>query len=480
MKSTLSILSAFLILLAVGGSAFADVKVKSKQTMAGQTFENTTYIKGHRQRSESMNGAMVNITQCDLRRAIQMNPAAKTFIVNEFGQIETTNTAGTPSATGAAQPVTTGGRVVTTITVNDTGERKQMFGFTARHLIITMSTESSPDACNKNNTKMQTDGWYIDFDVNFDCEQESLVARGRNGGKTGGCQDKYEMKTVGTAKRGYPVYEKMTMFDEAGKETMSWVSEVVELSKSTLDPALFEVPSDYREVSDASQMYASSSTTTMGSSAGQMTSMDAGGAEPSGVARQVQSAAAASPGPAGAPAGPKAPGTIRLGLAYVKTDAVGEGISAQDLAAVVQNTLREYLKVPGVEVVIIEGRLPAAISTEAAEKECDFVIHSTVSHKKGKKGGFGFGSVLGSAVSAVAPMAGIAGHVAGSAIMTATSMAGQVKSKDELSIVLRLITKGNTEALNKNFTVKAKSDGDDIISAIVEQTAQSIVTAIGK
>ena len=33
-----------------------------------------------------------------------------------------------------------GGKVTTTITTKDTGERKQMFGFTAKHLIITMET----------------------------------------------------------------------------------------------------------------------------------------------------------------------------------------------------------------------------------------------------------------------------------------------------------------------------------------------------
>src|SRR5690606_41234332 len=90
-------------------------------------------------------------------------------------------------------------------------------------------------------------------------------------------------------------------------------------------------------------------------------------------------------------------------------------------------------EVPGVEVAVIEGRLPSAITAEAAEKECDFVIHTTVSHKKGKKGGFGFGSALGSVVSAAAPMAGIAGHIASSAIMSATSMAGQMKSRGELT-----------------------------------------------
>ena len=479
MRTTLSISTAIIFLFLTVGAAFADVKVKTKQTMAGQTFENTTYIKGRRQRAESMNGVSVNITQCDLRRAIQLNPAAKTFIVNEFGQIEAASSAGTPVKTDS-QPVTKGGRVITTINVKDTGERKQMFGFTARHLIITMDTKSSPDACNKNNTKMETDGWYIDFELGFDCEQESIVARGRTSQATGGCQDKYEMKTIGTAKRGYPVYEKMTMFDESGKETMSWVSEVVELSKSTLDPSIFEVPSDYREVSDASQLYSASSMTTMTSNSGQMRSMNMGGADPSPMARNVESAANQTADAGAQPLGAKAPGTIRLGLATVKTDAVGEGIAAADLSAAIQNTLREFLKVPGVEVVVIEGRLPSAMTAEAAEKECDFVIHATVSHKKGKKGGFGFGSVLGSVVSAAAPMAGVAGHIASSAIISATSMAGQMKSKDELSISVELKTKENAAALNQSFKAKAKSDGDDIVSAVVEQTAQAIVNAIGK
>ena len=44
--------------------ATADVKIKAKQTMGGQSYENTTYIKGKRQRSESMNGMMINLTQC--------------------------------------------------------------------------------------------------------------------------------------------------------------------------------------------------------------------------------------------------------------------------------------------------------------------------------------------------------------------------------------------------------------------------------
>ena len=72
------------IFIALTGSAFADVKIKSKQTMSGQTYENTTYIKGKRQRTESMNGMMINLTQCDLRRGIQLSPQTKTYVVNPF------------------------------------------------------------------------------------------------------------------------------------------------------------------------------------------------------------------------------------------------------------------------------------------------------------------------------------------------------------------------------------------------------------
>ncbi len=235
-------------------SGFANIKVKSKQTMSGQaSYENTTYIKGKRQRAETMGGAMVSITQCDLRRAVQLNPATKTFIVSEFGEIEPVNNAAVKTAN---QPVTRGGKVISTITVKDTGERKQMFGYTARRLLMTMETDSTPEACSKTKSKMQTDGWYIDFDFAFDCgEQQAYQPTPKV--QNGGCQDKYEMKTIGTAKRGYPVYEKMTFFDESGKETMSMVNEVVELSKATLDAALFEVPADYKQVEDASQMYAS-------------------------------------------------------------------------------------------------------------------------------------------------------------------------------------------------------------------------------
>ena len=502
MRSITFTLAILLSALMMTGAVLADVKIKSKQTVAGQSYENTTYIKGKRSRAESMNGMMINITQCDLHRGIQMNSASRTYMINEFvAAVQAGASANTAAKNDGV--VTVGGKVTTTITTKDTGERKQMFGFTAKHLIITMETVASADSCNPNNSKMQMDGWYIDAEFALDCDQSYQSVNNNPYNKRSGCQDKYEIKTVGTAKRGYPVYEKMTMLDASGKETMSMVNEVVELSKATLDAALFETPPDYRQVSDASQMYATnnismtstsnnnvrgSSTTTMASlpvSSSISTSTYAGQTS-SGVAQNVSALAQQKPTSSAASA-EKKDGVIRIGLAGVKTAAVGEGIAAADLASATQNSLLSYLKVPNVEVVVIEAKLPSAIDAEAKEKNCDYLIYATVSHKKGGGGGFGgmFGQTLGMAVSRVGmgglgnTAANIAGQVATQAIVTATSMSANVKSKDEITLDLKL-QKDGTAVVAKQFKAKAKSNGDDIISQIVEQAAQEIVTAIGK
>ncbi len=58
MKNYKLYFALFLSLLFLSTQTFADVKIKSKQTAGGQTYENTTYIKGKRQRTEQNMGGM--------------------------------------------------------------------------------------------------------------------------------------------------------------------------------------------------------------------------------------------------------------------------------------------------------------------------------------------------------------------------------------------------------------------------------------
>ena len=131
MSTKLIYFAALVVSIVSAQAAFADVKIKSKQTISGQSYENTTYIKGKRQRSETMNGAMVSITQCDLRRRLQVNPNTKTYVVNPFNVTTETTTKPAAATTDKNGVIQAGGTITTTVTVKDTGERKQMFGYTA-------------------------------------------------------------------------------------------------------------------------------------------------------------------------------------------------------------------------------------------------------------------------------------------------------------------------------------------------------------
>ena len=475
-KMSKTAIATFACLMLMAVVVNADTKVKSRQTSGGQTFENTSYIKGKRQRTETNNGQMVTVQQCDLRRNIQIMPQVKAYMIQLYDE----PSAPTKASGNASQPTATtkGGVVTSTITTKDTGERKQMFGYTARHLVTTIVMDSTPDACSPIKSKMEFEGWYIDAAFALDCGSQNYT--GYKSQASGGCRDRYETKQLGTAKRGYPVWEKMTMFDQNGVASFSTINEVVELSQATLDASLFEIPDGYREVKDFASAYSTASNTTS-------TNNETAGNNASGLNGNVKSLANQSSSDATSASGVKKEGVIRLGLAAVKTGSVGDGLNARDLALAVQNSLAEYLKSPKLEVVPIEARLTAAIEAEAQLKQCDFVIYANVSHKKGGGGGFGsmFGSsgasIIGSSVGYGAGTgAVVAAQVTSQAVMAA-SMSENIKAKDELTLDIKLQAPGSTtSALMKQYKAKAKSSGDDIISPVIEQAAQAIVDAAAK
>ena len=449
-------------LLTLAGIAGADTKIKSRQTSGGQTYENSSYIKGKRQRSESNNGQMIVIQQCDLRRNIQIMPAAKMYMIQPYDEPSTTPSTTPNSTTSQPATVKKGGVVTSTVTTKDTGERKQMFGYTARHILTTMEMKSSPDACSTNNTKMEIDGWYIDAAFALDCDSTRAYTA-HIPKASGGCRDRYETKTIGTAKKGFPVWEKTTMFGPNGTESFSTTNEVIEFSQATLDASLFDVPEGYRQVDD----FASAFSSMYNTAAANIPS----GSEPAMPANVPT--APSTPTTATA-VSPKRAGVIRLGVVAVKTGNVAEGMNASELATAVRNTLLEQLKGTNVEAVPIEAT-GAAIQAEAQQKECDYIVFSNVSHKKG---GGGFGSMLGNKASTIAGNIGYGGGTAAAVATTASTavVVQNIKAKDEITLDVRLERPGSTTpSFAQQFKGKAKSAGEDIITPLVQQAATQIL-----
>jgi hypothetical protein len=461
MKRSFHLITLTLFLLcagaAVGSVARADVKIKTRSSSGGRTAEYVTYIKGKRQRAEN-NETSVTITQCDLRRTLQLGVPTKTYVAMPFGQkTEATTTPATPARdTAAADAARRGGIVTSTITATDTGERKKMFGYTARRIKTTMTTESSPDACQVSRSKMETDGWYIDAQFGIDCENAAASAYMTAARE--GCRDEYRTKQLGTAKLGYPVMVTTTLFDENGNESFTFSNEVVEISSALLDNALFDVPADYRQVKDQAELYGAASAT----------------AEDDSSAANNNSALTGGKGAANSNSvvGAKREGVKRVGVALTKTLEVGDGVDPLALAEAARKRLLSSLSNPSIEIVALEARRPQEVEAEAREKSCDFILYSTVAHKKGSGGSGGFGSFLkktASLTSVGAASANDEGNASGDAKVS-------LKAKDELTLEYRL-QRGFDAVVTNTVKAKAKSSSDDVMSQLAMQAAASVLAA---
>ena len=489
-------------------SVYADVTVKVRTTVGDSQFTGTTLIKGQRERTEQDYGGMkvVSIKQCDLKRTIKLNPSTEMYVIEKWATDPSlTETVSTSKDSRNPQESTTtvtrkGGVVTVTISMRDTGERKKMFGYTARHLIFTIEMQSSADSCGgADYSKMETDGWYIDAAFGLECENifpVDIPEPSRQMDRTE-CKDRQVVKTSGGTmeNKGYPVYEKTTMFDKSGKPSFTSVKEVLELSMVTLDPALFDVPKGWTLVSSENEMMMganmldpkvfagankrdqddedSDQDDAQESSAGSAT-----GTKGSGGSGQVGGIVKSSS------AGPKKPGTVRIGLAGVKTGSVGDGLSPELLANAVHKLFGDYFKGTGIELVFIEAKLQSAMENEARGSACDFLLMATVSHKRGG-GGFGALRSIGSAIGRNIPYGGsvaeqVGSEVAREAIYDASEAAAGIKSKDELTLDINLKKLDGSSALTRQFKSKASSEQEDIMSPAVEKATEAILGFVSK
>jgi hypothetical protein len=350
--------------------ASADLKIKTRTTVMGHTTESTVYIKGGRERNEMSyggRGGAVSIMQCDEKRMITIS--GNQCMVMAMGGGETScpampNMAAMARGTAGGEPQAPrkGGVLTITRTSTDTGERQDMFGYKARHIRTSMTTESSPDACNQSHRKMETDGWYADL-AGFSCADESYrsMACGGPGAKPG-CSDRIVMKGGGGAALGYPLKQTMTMTSEQGTFTVT--TEVVEISNTTLEPALFDMPPGCK-VTDMSAMMGGATAAT--------------NAETPEPAAAPAKAAPPPPAEPAAPAmAPKAAGVVRVGVVKIK-DMSGQSLPTDNLRL---NLLSEFGR-HQLEAVPLDAESPHAdVQTEAVAKQCDYIVYTVSSQVK--------------------------------------------------------------------------------------------------
>src|ERR1700751_5450624 len=152
-----------LVLLAMASEA-QDLHIKKNVSVGGyvaSTME--TSIKGARTRDVTTAAGVSTVTvrQCDLKQTVTINEQAQTYYLAKDPQDAAVARAAA-LVTGAPVAESTGGKITVTSTVTDTGERKTLYGFPARHLKIKVTEESSEKACSQLHQSFDIDGWYAD------------------------------------------------------------------------------------------------------------------------------------------------------------------------------------------------------------------------------------------------------------------------------------------------------------------------------
>ncbi len=464
-------------------TANADVKIRQKMTSSrsDRGAETLLYIKGARMRNEIGESSIgiTTIVQCDLKRTLMINEKTKTYMVvpdsNAAAGSVAAGGGGSPGPASDSQPSTVprGGVVNVTNTITDTGERKEMFGFTARHIKTSMVRKASPDACEKD-MKLETDGWYIDFQYAFECPSQTPKHQALPVQPQPGCKDEVRTKTVGTAKLGFPLLVTTTIFAADGTST-SMTQEVLELSRQPLQAALFEVPEGYALAKDMQELYG------MGAAASSPTIKESKSSSAGVIPVTGNNSASVA-----SATSPKKPGAIRIGMIMPKVQLTA-GDTAQ-AAEALRTSFAGYLNSPTIEVVSLESRLPSLAMNEARQSQCDYVLFVSMVQKKGGGGGM-FGRALGGFAGAAAghiPGGGSAGtaaarSVAVSGVYTSAHIAGSIKAKDEIGLEHKLEpTDGAGKGVSATNKAKASRDGEDVVTPLIEKAAENVVATVSK
>lgn len=258
-KCLLTYLIAILIQIACSAAAHADemIKVETRVSVpggasaaSGSKGTSTYYVKGEARRNDTISplgSHTAVIRNCDTGAGYFVDFDRKEYYkLTASGHSDSGLTGAGQGAPGAAATLKSPADIVTAETV-EVGETKKILGHLARHF-VTKAREAISDAGGaKREVTEVIDGWYLTDVQNpsTNCTPQNMMDQpsvwiGAPVLPKDGAGIQYDH--TGPTPKGLAVQVRRSS-DAAILER-----EVVDLSDATLDPALFEVPRDFKEV----------------------------------------------------------------------------------------------------------------------------------------------------------------------------------------------------------------------------------------
>ncbi|MDQ6664547.1 MAG: hypothetical protein M3Z23_09150 [Acidobacteriota bacterium] len=176
----------------------------------------------------------------------------------------------------------------------------------------------------------------------------------------------------------------------------------------------------------------------------------------------------------------KKPGVVRIAV-MAPVAQMGDANFSDSL----KGLLVRRLNGPAAEFVALASVQPLQVEAEIKAGQFDYLLFSSMTQKKS---GGNMGMLRGAmAVASMVPMVGgmasmggmIAAQAASVALSTASIASGTVKAKSEVTFEYKLTPVGSDKpVLANSFKAKAKSDGEDVITPMIDLAAVAIVTQV--
>lgn len=186
--------------------------------------------------------------------------------------------------------------------------------------------------------------------------------------------------------------------------------------------------------------------------------------------------------------GAQAPaGDAQTCIAVVLPSVKGASGDATAFADALRERFVSFLTGPSLRAITLDARLPSQAIEEARQKQCGHVLLTSVEVKR--HDGSGLGRALGRAAGTAAwygvPYGGAASAAArGAAVAGAqviSEMASTTKAKDEVILEYRFGTvDAVTRTSPKTEKAKAQSDGEDLLTPLVEQASESVAASVAR
>jgi hypothetical protein len=199
------------------------------------------------------------------------------------------------------------------------------------------------------------------------------------------------------------------------------------------------------------------------------------------------------------------PGVLRIGIVAPLTPSRQMG-SGNEYSEMIRQSLAANLNSPMAEAVLLEARVPVVAALEAKQKECDFILYSSVTQRART-------SDLAKFMSVAAPVVGVAASTRvatnkaanapppateastpatpaappaekpapvnhETALKAMTDLSNRATAGDEVVFDFKLVEPGSEKPIfAKALKAKVRKDGDDVLSGLLVQAANDLLQA---